>query len=258
MSLPTVSIIIPVYNYQDYVLDAVYSCLIQKYDGKIEVIVVDDCSTDNSHAILSSKFHGKIKLLQTESNHGYSYAKNYGIRRSNGDVIVTLDADDMLTEDSIRIRAGYLARWRFVQMVHGKAYVIEGDGGYEYWKRRIYKLKPHKSGKSTIKIHAQTTMIWRKVHLDYGLYDETLRSRSDNEMWQRLNLYGEVPGEPKIVAHHIEEPPFAFYRRHDRSMIEFRKKNKLYNVDVTKKLREAIEMRRVHGITRNNTPWLKR
>ena len=255
MEWPVVSVIIPLYNYEQYVCDAVYSCLEQKYPGKLEIIVVDDCSTDNSVIKLGQTFSKEqYTLVRHKSNKGYSAAKNTGIRASSGELIVLLDADDMLTPDSINVRADYMRKRNAVDMVYGTAYVIYDEGGYEYYTKRMYKLGIH-AGK---KIHAQTTMIRRSVHLRFGLYDENLRSRSDNEMWNRLNLYGLFPGAPKIFACRMDDKPFAFYRKHSASMVEYRKKNPIYNRDVTRTLEEAKQMRFREGITKENTPWLKR
>lgn len=255
MRLPSVSVIIPLFNYKEYVCDAVCSCLDQKYNGQLEVIVVDDGSTDRSVDVIKKTFGGRpLKIIEHVVNKGYSVAKNTGIRASSGDCIVLLDADDMLTPDSIKVRAEYMMYHPEIDMVHGRAYIIHDEGGYDYYCKRMYKLGTN----TKQKIHAQTTMLRRSVHLKYGLYDERLRSRSDNEMWNRLNLYAIYPGGPKIKIGFIEEPPVAFYRKHSKSMIEYRRKNPLYNSDVTRMLEEAKAMRQKEGINRSNTPWLKR
>jgi len=252
MKLPSVSVVIPLYNYEEYVCDAVYSCFAQKYPG-LEVIVVDDGSTDDGVLKLTRQEACKgCTIIRHKGNRGYSVAKNTGIRASTGELIVLLDADDMLTPGSLEVRATYLAEHPEVDMVYGTAYTIHDEGGYGYYCDRIHKLHVQDGRK----IHAQTTMLRRSVHLTYGLYDERLKSRSDNEMWNRLNLYGHNPGEPKIVAHRIDEPPFAFYRRHPKSMIEKRKRNPIYNRDVSIALEDAKQMRLEQGIHKGNTPWL--
>jgi glycosyltransferase involved in cell wall biosynthesis len=176
MKYPFVSVIIPLYNYTNYICDTIKSCYAQKYKGDMEVIVVDDKSTDGSLSNIKSRFHKRpLKIVQHLVNKGYSAAKNSGIRSSKGDLIVLIDADDMLTPDSIAIRAEYLMEHPDVDMVRGTVYCIDGFGGYDYYLKRMYKLRIY--GKR--KVQAQTTMLRRRVHLDFGLYDENLRSRSD-------------------------------------------------------------------------------
>lgn len=257
MKYPKVSVIIPCYNYSKYVCDTIYSCYQQNYKGEMEVIVVDDCSTDNSVAYIKIKFGiDTPKIIRHTVNKGYSVAKNTGIRASTGEYIVLIDADDMLTPGSIKLRAEYLMMHPEVDMVRGSVYVIKDEGGYDYYVKRIYKLGHY--GKR--KIQAQSTMLRRSVHLDYGLYDESLKSRSDNEFWNRLNIYGTNPPnrKPKINCVFIKWPPVAFYRKHSKSMIEYRRRNPLYNNEVSRKLEIAKETRIKNGINKNNTPWLKR
>ena len=91
MELPLVSIIIPTYNYAHYLADAIESALAQKYP-KIEVIVIDDGSRDNTKDI-ARKYDVKYFF---QENQGVSTAKNNGIKFSKGEFFVCLDADDKL------------------------------------------------------------------------------------------------------------------------------------------------------------------
>lgn len=86
-----VSVIIPNYNYAKYVRKAIESVLLQTYSN-LEVIVVNNGSTDDSLQVLK-EFGGKIELID-QSNLGQSGARNSGLRRSTGDLIAFLDADD--------------------------------------------------------------------------------------------------------------------------------------------------------------------
>lgn len=250
MSLPKVSIVIPNYNYERYIGNALESCLQQDYEGEIEVIVVDDKSGDNSVAFINKYFGSRVKLITKKHNEGYSVAKNDGIAQSTGEYIVTLDADDMLTIDSVRKRAEILFNYPQILLVHAQAYTIYGDGDYMYWFKRLRKI--HVS-KRTDKVHAQTVMVRRRLHIKYGLYDEKLRSRSDNEMWNRLKYAAQIEN-----CFYYLEYPVAFYRKHDLSMVEFRKRNTKYNFEISELLEQQKAMRLREGITRENTRMLKK
>ncbi|MFW2439117.1 MAG: glycosyltransferase family 2 protein [Arenicellales bacterium] len=95
---PLVSVIISNYNYGRYLGDAIKSVLGQTY-SKIEVIVVDDGSTDESHEVISS-FEGQITALYRD-HQGQCAALNAGFPVSCGDVVVFLDSDDCLVADAI-------------------------------------------------------------------------------------------------------------------------------------------------------------
>ena len=91
---PKVSILIPCYNSERFVAETLDSCLAQTYRN-IEIIVVDDGSTDNSFAIAKS-FESNIIKVYRQDNSGACAARNYAFRKSSGEYIVYLDADDII------------------------------------------------------------------------------------------------------------------------------------------------------------------
>ena len=106
MKRPSVSIIVPVYNVEPYVEDSIRSVMRQTYTGPMECIVVDDCGTDNSMAIvekLIAEYDGPItfKVLHHEHNRGLSAARNTGMDVATGDYYSFLDSDDELTNDCL-------------------------------------------------------------------------------------------------------------------------------------------------------------
>lgn len=90
---PLVSIIVTNYNYECFLSDAIESALHQRYPS-VEVIVVDDGSTDRSHTVMDS--YGRQILSLFKENGGQASAMNVGFRQSHGDIVIFLDADDML------------------------------------------------------------------------------------------------------------------------------------------------------------------
>ena len=99
MSAPLVSIVIPAFNAEAYIGDTINSVLDQG-NGLVEVIVVDDCSTDATQEVLK-KFEGKIHLLTLTQNSGPAAARNAGILRAHGTFIGFLDADDLWAPDAL-------------------------------------------------------------------------------------------------------------------------------------------------------------
>ncbi len=87
------SIIIPLYNKEDYVLKTLYSVFNQTYTN-YEVIVVNDCSTDNSAELVKSLKDSRVKLLAHKKNLGLSATRNTGITAATHEYIAFLDADD--------------------------------------------------------------------------------------------------------------------------------------------------------------------
>lgn len=100
-----VSLIIPVYNVEPYIRESLSSALEQTFDS-IEYIIVDDCGTDNSIAIVEdivSRHRRKdcIKIIKHESNKGLSAARNTGLENATGDYVYFMDSDDEITPDCI-------------------------------------------------------------------------------------------------------------------------------------------------------------
>ena len=95
--MPKISVIVPVYNTERYLSKCLDSILNQTYDD-IEVIVVNDGSTDNSELIIKeyvNKFPNKLKYYKKE-NGGLSDARNYGVEKAIGDYLCFVDSDDYI------------------------------------------------------------------------------------------------------------------------------------------------------------------
>lgn len=104
--LPKISIIIPVYNVEQYIADCIRSVIRQTYSGEVECVVVDDCGTDQSLSIadsLISKYKGSIsfKIIHHERNRGLSAARNTGISIATGEYLFFLDSDDFISDNCI-------------------------------------------------------------------------------------------------------------------------------------------------------------
>ena len=130
-SAPAVSVIIPMYNAAKYIGECLDSLLAQTFQN-FEVIVVDDCSTDNSVQIVESyapKFNGRLYLTHTETNSGSGgVPRNKGISFSRGEYIQFLDADDILTKTALE-EMYTLAKKNAADVVYCEQhYKMEADG----------------------------------------------------------------------------------------------------------------------------------
>ena len=101
---PAVSIIVPLYNAEKYIGECLISLLAQTFQD-FEVIVIDDCSTDNSAAVVesyASKFGGRLRLISTEKNTGSpGEPGNIGVRLSRGKYLLIIDNDDTITPTAL-------------------------------------------------------------------------------------------------------------------------------------------------------------
>jgi glycosyltransferase involved in cell wall biosynthesis len=124
MSLPFISIIIPVFNVGPYVENCIRSVMRQTYTGPIECIIVDDCSTDHSIAIIEqliAEYDGAIlfHVLHHVQNKGFYAARNTGMDSAVGEYLFFLDSDDEIIDNCIEILAEPLITDRF-DVIEGK------------------------------------------------------------------------------------------------------------------------------------------
>ncbi|MFC1997545.1 glycosyltransferase family 2 protein [Chloroflexota bacterium] len=124
MSAPLVSIIIPTYNHQDYVGEAIQSVLAQSYQN-YEIIVIDDGSQDNTREVVE-KFGDLISYIWQE-NKGLSGARNTGIKYSTGKYISLLDSDDMFEPDFLDILIQILEEKNNIDAVYCSARTVNHD-----------------------------------------------------------------------------------------------------------------------------------
>ena len=123
-----VSIVVPVYNAEPYILRCFNSVVKQNYTN-IECVFVDDCSTDKSVVIIEEQiaaYSGAIafKLTRNEQNRGASTARNYGTKVATGDYIYYLDSDDEITTGCIETLVGVAKKYPDADMVQGNTETI--------------------------------------------------------------------------------------------------------------------------------------
>lgn len=97
---PLVSVIIPTYNRQNSILKALNSVLNQTYKN-LEVIIIDDGSTDDTVKIINDLNDHRVKIYQNDSNRGACYSRNRGVNLSNGDIVAFEDSDDVWHGDKL-------------------------------------------------------------------------------------------------------------------------------------------------------------
>ena len=100
--MPKVSVIMPVYNVEAYLAECLDSVLHQTFQD-IEIICIDDASTDHSMDILREFAHkdARITLLQNDSNQRQAYARNKGMDRACGEYVLFVDSDDYIEKDLV-------------------------------------------------------------------------------------------------------------------------------------------------------------
>jgi len=126
-NISIVSIILPVYNSELFVQQAIESVLKQTYT-QIELIVVDDGSTDNTKQILSGyESNPKVHIISLEKNSGVSEARNIGIQESKGEYVAFIDADDLYMPNKVEEQVNVFKHNKSIDFVFNDIMVIDND-----------------------------------------------------------------------------------------------------------------------------------
>jgi glycosyltransferase involved in cell wall biosynthesis len=184
-----ISIIIPTYNHARFVTQAVDSALTQTLPA-IEVVVVDDGSTDETQGVLA-KYKGQINYIY-QTNQGPSAARNTGIRAAHGDYLVFLDADDLIPPNKLELQSQYLETRPDWGLVYSGWQYIDETGA-----QALGEMRPHKQGQVLKDLLCRdfffspgAAIIRRECFDRVGHFDVSLRAAEDTDMWVRIAAAG--------------------------------------------------------------------
>lgn len=252
---PKVSIIIPVYNKVAFVRESIESALGQSYPN-IEVVLVNDGSTDGSLAILQEfKANNPDNIVLIDQiNGGVSQATNAGIAASSGDFIQFLDADDLMSSDKIHHQVEFLNSKPRGAMASSEW--VSFSGNIESFNRFNLKIfKDYNFGiEMLIDLYDRSEMMQpgvfltpRSVILAAGPWDENLTINQDGEFFCRVMLqckgiffeprgkvYYRKPGESNVSqqkSYKAASSLLESYRCYEREILK---------VEDSKRVREAI------------------
>lgn len=200
MQTGLVSVIIPNYNYARYLRETIDSVLAQTYQ-KIEIIVVDDGSSDASGAILR-KYCDQISVI-FQRNQGVSAARNNGVAASQGEYIAFLDADDYWLPAKIEKQIERFGRSESLGLVHVGVDEIDGEGNSLLLRLNgaegkisgaLLRFKPE-----GILFGGSGLMVPRDVFDEVGGFDIQLSTSADWDFCYRVSSQYEVGFVPEVL-----------------------------------------------------------
>lgn len=184
---PTISVIIPTHNRSDLLPLTLESVLVQTYPN-LEIIVVDDGSTDNTAEIIAP-YTGRVMYLR-QANKGPGAARNTGIQHASGDYLTFLDDDDLIMPEKLARQAQLLAAKPEAGVVYCGFYTMDESGNY---LDKAWSLPEGAILKELICgdfIWTGAPLIRRHCLEQVGQFDESLLTSQDWDMWLRLAQAG--------------------------------------------------------------------
>jgi len=211
---PKISVIIPTYNRDRFIKEAIDSVLIQDFQD-YEIIVIDDGSTDNTKEIVKSLKNKKIRYF-FQKNQGRSKARNRAIKLARGQYLAFLDSDDVFLPGKLTKQVKCLDEHPKIGMVYASALTMDENGRKLRKKYRatssglIYK---EVAFTIPLLIILPTVMVRKGIIDRMGGFDERMHSFEDVDLWRRLSKKFPVMAISKplcTVRSHVDilrEPP---------------------------------------------------
>jgi glycosyltransferase involved in cell wall biosynthesis len=221
---PLVSVVIPVFNGERFLREAVQSVLDQEYSD-VEIIIVDDGSTDGT-ANVARSLPETVRYLH-QRNQGPAAARNRGIEHARGSLIAFADADDLWPADKLALQLPYLISDPKTDIVLGRIQQVrlsETDTGH---------TRAEEFAEPAFSVNLGSAIIRKSVFERVGLFDETMRYSEDVDWFLRAREAGAAIVTIDAVT--------LLYRQHEQNMTRGKSTSEL---NVLKALKRSLDRRR--------------
>jgi glycosyltransferase involved in cell wall biosynthesis len=228
-----VSIVLPTYNGSRYIRQSIDSCLNQTYRN-IELIVVDDCSTDNIAEIVKSYSDPRVRYVRNEKNQRLPQSLNIGFAQSQGEYVTWTSDDNIYAPEAIEKMLAFLMKHRHDFVFCDYYFFNDDDLNHPTLVQLPDKVAFHK-----INPVRACFLYTRKVKDAVGDYDPAMELAEDYEYWIRVSK--------KFKMHHYPKPLY-YYRVHQAQLYTSR----IWEVEVMKFLvRLKHDIANIHQVTLN-------
>jgi glycosyltransferase involved in cell wall biosynthesis len=214
--MPAVSVVVPSYNYAEYIGKCIESILGQRGFSDFELIVVDDASVDGSQEVIRSFDDPRLTLVCHEENQGHIRTINEGFRRSTGRYLVHVGSDDYWDPDFLSSTVRVLEEHPEVGLVHTNYAMVEADGTIASPRAENIPFTGDFKGSELRWLLFENYFpphgtLFRRSGLELigGSYSEELPYSEDWRLWLAIGSRS-----PTYFLDHV----LAYYRCHDRNL----------------------------------------
>lgn len=225
--MPKVSVIMPVYNAEKYIVKAISSILEQSYEN-FELIIIDDCSTDNSMKLVNEFKDNRLRIIHNPRNKGIAYSRNRGFDESQGEYIAIMDNDDIAIADRLEKQVLFLNENGNIDVVGGALQVINEQDEIQTSKSTpLYNPKYIKAHLMFYNAIANGSATFRKIFVNkFNIrYQDNHLGMEDYRFWIDCSLNGNITNLKDV---------FLLWRNHDSNetsrvnQIKLKERKKLY------------------------------
>lgn len=204
--MPKVSVMMPVYNAEKYIAEAVDSILKQSFED-FELVIVNDGSTDKSGEVVKKINDHRIRYYENERNMGAVYTRNRILELCKGEYLAPMDADDRAPRERLATEVKFLNENMGCDCVHGRTIIIDEDGNTigdygealsdaRYIKAKLFMCNVIANG---------SAMFRKKIVKKYHLYYKT-KVIHDYGFWTEFSIYGTIRGIQDVMLFYRTVP----------------------------------------------------
>ena len=214
-----ISVIINVYNGEKYIKKCLDSVINQTYDN-IEILVVDDCSKDNTLNIINSYSDKRIRLLKNKKNMGLSLSRNVGIDNAKGKYLYFVDVDDYIEKDTIEYLYNLIKKYNVKIATCNTLNIYNYDFKLKNESEKIYIKEPKEMIRNILLYINNDGTTWNKL-IDRELFNEIrFEDRIVNDVVVTYKLYMSV--DKIVYSNQIK----YYYLKHSDSIVGRRDKKR--------------------------------
>ena len=190
------SLVITNYNRAEFLARSIRSCLLQLIlHQKIQVLIVDDGSTDGSKEVLN-EFTDEVDIIALKTNRGVAAASNVGLKHAKGKYWMRVDADDYLSMHACAFMGAVLDNNDDVGFVFGDHIRLDSEG--------TSKLRVSLADEDALFEHGAGVLFRTEILREIGGYDESLLNCEDRDLLYRMKRAG-------VCGYHIPVPLYRYY-----------------------------------------------
>lgn len=202
---PRVSVLMPAFNAEEFIGQAIDSVLSQSYSD-FELVVVNDGSTDSTRRIVLDYADNRIRLIDKPTNEGLAAARNLALYAAKGHYVAWLDADDVAHPRRLGLQVSTLDRMPEVGLCGSwvKTMGMEPQRTWRYPRRSKY-IRAHMLFDDPLATSAVTMV--KDLALDNGIvFDEEYAPAEDYDYWEQLSRLSDVINIPRVLSFHRLHP----------------------------------------------------
>lgn len=238
-----VSVIMSVYNSEDYLEGCINSILNQSYSN-FQLIIIDDASSDRSKQIIKNfeKKDGRIVAFYNTHNKGLTYNLNRAIEASEGEFIARMDSDDISVRDRFEKQVDYLNKHDDVDICGSWAYIIDSNSKLRYCAKRKVNDDMIKAQLIFGNPMTHPSVMIRRSALDSTHYDESFRTMQDYKLW--VDLY----------SHRFHNIPefLLLYRINDKGVSKTGRKKVEERIKTAERIYQSLFQKLGINLSRND------